>query len=76
MFEALGYAVSRSNTCAMVPELKSRNALEDGDYSLKAARIGVPKCSGTGVCSCVLPTPPKMKGQIVSLAQSNKLLSA
>jgi len=69
MFEALGFAVSRGSTCAMVPELKSRNALEDGNYSLRAAKIGVPRCSGTGVCSCVLPTPPTMQGKVASLAQ-------
>ena len=69
MFEALGFAVSRGNTCAMVPELKSRNALEDGNYSLRAAKIGLPRCSGTGVCSCVLPTPPTIQGKVASLAQ-------
>ena len=55
-------------SCAMVPELKSRAAL-NGDISLSAARIGVPKCDGTGVCSCVLPTPPTMRGHVASLAQ-------
>lgn len=56
-------------SCAMVPELKSRGALENGDYSLKAARIGVPSCTGTGVCSCVLPQPASMHGHIASLSQ-------
>ena len=78
MFEALGLLGTRGlhpsftelmQSCAMVPELKSRAALDSGDYSLKAARIGVPKCSGTGVCSCVLPTPPAMHGQVAALAQ-------
>ena len=75
MFEALGLLGARGSftelmqSCAMVPELKSRAALDTGDYSLKAARIGVPKCSGTGVCSCVLPTPPAMHGQVAALAQ-------
>jgi hypothetical protein len=73
MFEQLG--LLRQNltelmqSCAMVPELKSRGALENGDYSLKAARIGVPSCTGTGVCSCVLPQPASMHGHIASLSQ-------
>ena len=75
MFEALGLLGARGSftellqSCAMVPELKSRAALDNGDYSLKAARIGVPKCTGTGVCSCVLPTPAGKHGQVASLAQ-------
>jgi hypothetical protein len=75
MFEALGLFGARGSftellqSCAMVPELKSRAALDNGDYSLKAARIGVPKCTGTGVCSCVLPTTAGKHGQVASLAQ-------
>ena len=54
----------------MVPELKSRSALERGDYSLKAARVGVPRCNGEGVCSCVLPQQhSKMQGQVAALSQ-------
>ena len=57
-------------SCAMVPELKSRAALERGDFSLKAAAIGVPSCNGQGVCSCVLPAGhAKMHGHVAALAQ-------
>lgn len=75
MFEALGLLGGRGSftelmqSCAMVPELKSRSALENGDYSLKAARIGVPSCTGTGVCSCVLPQQSAMQGQVAALSQ-------
>ena len=76
MFEALGLLGTRGGftelmqSCAMVPELKSRAALERGDFSLKAAAIGVPSCNGQGVCSCVLPAGhAKMHGHVAALAQ-------
>jgi hypothetical protein len=76
MFEALGLLGTRGGftelmqSCAMVPELKSRAALERGDFSLKAAAIGVPSCNGQGVCSCVLPARhAKMHGHVAALAQ-------
>ena len=73
MFQTLGLAGGRGielmQSCAMVPELKSRAALEHGDFSLKGSMIGVPSCSGTGVCSCVLPTQAASRGHVASLAQ-------
>ncbi len=73
MFQTLGLVGGRGielmQSCAMVPELKSRAALEHGDFSLKGSMIGVPSCSGTGVCSCVLPTQASSRGHVASLAQ-------
>ena len=73
MFQTLGLIGGRGielmQSCAMVPELKSRAALDHGDFSLKGSMIGVPSCSGTGVCSCVLPTQASSRGHVASLAQ-------